>query len=118
MNTESQLRADLSGDAGVSALVGTRIYPNVLPDTLDPKNADHWPAIAYHTVDAVVIGGVCKQRRMQIDYYARSYSAMKEGRDAIEDLADGKSNWQYLEGPDFYEEDTKLHHQVIDVIIS
>lgn len=109
---EDTLRSDLIGDAGVSALVGTRVYANVLPEGVT------LPAIAYRTVSANRIGGICLQRRVQVDYYAASYEALKEGRDAIEALSRTKHNWVYIEGPDFYEEDGNLHHQVIDVLMS
>lgn len=112
MATESDLYSDLTGDAGVSAVVGSRVYPGVLPDTAS------YPAIAYRVISATVIGGVCKARRVQVDVYAQTYSDVKDGRDAVEALADGKAAWQYLEGPDLYEEDTKLYHQAIDLVIS
>lgn len=110
--SESDLYSDLVGDAGVGALVGTRVYPNVLPEDVT------LPAIAYRTVSAVRIGGRCVQRRVQIDMYALTYTEVKAGRDAIKALADTKHNWVYIEGPDLYEADGNLHHQVVDVQIS
>lgn len=112
MSTETDLFSDLTGDAGVSAIVASRVFPAVLPDDVT------FPAIAYREVSAVRIGGVCLQRRMQVDCYAASYSEMKSLRDAVQALAETKGNWGYTEGPDLYEEDTKLHHQPVDLIIS
>lgn len=112
MSVEQDFYSDVTGDAGVSAIVGTRVHPNVLPDDVT------FEAIAYRTVSRTIIGGVCKQTRIQADLYARSYSELKALRDAFETLVDGKSNWGYIEGPDLYEEDPPLHHQVVDVVIS
>lgn len=112
MTTEDVLRAALVGDNTITGIVANRIYPNVLPDTVT------FPAIAFHTVSAVRIGGVCVQRRIQVDCYASSYSSVKALRNAVQALADTQKNWQYIEGPDLYEEDTKLHHQVVDIVIS
>lgn len=117
MSTEEDtFFSDLTNDAGVSAIVGTRVYPNKLPDDVT------FPAIAYRTVSAVRIGGLCLQRRIQADLYAKNYSnssdSLKSLRDAVKALADRKSNWVYVEGPDLWEEDTRLHHQPLDIMVS
>lgn len=115
---ETDLRADLVGDAGIAALVANRVYAGVLSTRLKDDNDADWPSIAFREVSGVRIGGVCMRRRMQVDIYARSYTAMKAVRDALETLANGKINWEYIEGPDLYEFDSGLHHQVVDIVIS
>lgn len=118
MTTEATLYGDLSGDAGLTALVSTRIYPNVLSESLNPQTPGHWPAIAFRVVSAVRIGGRCVRRRHQVDIYGDSYGDVRDVRDALKTLADGKAAWEYIEGPDLYEEDTQLHHKVVDLVIS
>lgn len=118
MNTETELRAALVGNGAIAALVASRIYPGVLPPSLKTDRPGDWPAIAYREVSGVRIGGVAMRRRMQVDIYALSYAEAKQARDALRTLADGTINWEYVEGPDLYEFDTGLHHQVVDLLIS
>ena len=47
MNIEEALYSKLTGDAGVAALVSTRIYPNVVPQDIA------LPAVAYQRISTV-----------------------------------------------------------------
>ena len=81
------LYATLSGDAGVSAIVGTRIYPLVIPQTVYSE-ATKRPCIVYSFdskgrqirfsgTDTLVEG------RFTIDCYATTYSEAQDLAEAV-----------------------------------
>lgn len=79
---EEALRAVLLADAGVAALVGTRVYPLVLPQ------AGTLPAITYQVVagdaDYVMEGASgLAFKRVQVDCWADTYSAAAGLRAAV-----------------------------------
>ena len=96
MSIEPGLYAHLSAAAGVSALVGTRIYPDRLPE------AAALPAITYQRVSTVAqqgIGGLAElaSARVQITAWADGpgrYSAAKEIAGAVvQSLAGFRGDW-------------------------
>lgn len=122
MSVETDLYAALVADSGISALVGTRIYPVVLPDDLDPNTPADWPAIVYSVIDTVLIGSGntnrCAQSRIQVDCYSPHYlTGMKAVRDAVVAFAKSR-NYVFVEASDFWEKDSKLYHQPIDLFIT
>ena len=88
MAIETALYSILSGDSGVSAIVGTRIYPKVIPQLAS------LPAVSYqeitgmreHTMDGPV--GMVRSR-WQINCVADSYSALRALADAVRKALDG-----------------------------
>ena len=113
MSAETALYSALSTDAGIIALVGTRIYPNRVPlGTI-------YPAIGYSMVSSQKIASAnCQQSRIQVDFFDTTYSGAKSVRDAVLAVINGMKNWTYVQGSDIFEDDTLIHHQNIDVIIS
>jgi hypothetical protein len=113
MSAEAELYTALTGATGVTDLVSTRIYPNRVPLGTD------YPAIGYSTITgAKIASNNCKETRVQVDCFAETYSATKSVKDAVLAVIDANQNWLYIEGPDIYEDDTLIHHQSVDVIIT
>ncbi len=111
MSVETDVFDALTGDAGVSALVSTRVYPQKLPEDVT------FPAIAYRYIDSVDYAGLKAAVRMQIDIYAATYSAVKDIRDAVRTMVDGQNNWVFYGGPDIWQDGQEIHHQSCDVRI-
>ena len=87
---EEGLFAYLSANAGVSALVSTRIYPNKLPQTVT------LPALTYQRIDSPRVhshdssGSVGTARpRFQFDCWATTYAAAKALSDALRGALNG-----------------------------
>jgi hypothetical protein len=113
MSAETDLYSALTADSGVAALVSTRIYPNRVP------LATTYPAIGYSMISSGLIASeLCQESRIQIDMFDSTYSGCKAVRDAVLSVVNGRSDWGYVQGADIYEDDTKIHHQSIDVIIT
>ena len=108
---EADVYAILKSNAGIAALVGTRIYPQQLPPDVT------LPAIAYRNIDSAPFGSLCQVSRIQIDIYSTSYGVVKSVRDAVRACADGQSNWVFYGGPDVWQEGQSLYHQSVDVRI-
>jgi hypothetical protein len=109
VSAETEVYDALRLNAGIAALVGTRIYPQNLPPDVT------FPAIAYRNIDSVPIGGTCQATRVQIDAYATTYGSVKGVRDAVKALADTRINWVFYGGPDMYQEGQEIFHQSMDV---
>lgn len=113
MSAETDLYSALTGNSGVTALVGTRIYPNRVP------LGTVYPAIGYRMITSGLVGSNnCQESRIQVDFFDTTYSGAKAVRDAVLSVVNGLSNYGYIQGPDIYEDDTSIHHQNIDVIIT
>ncbi len=72
---EEVIVARLTGDAGVSAHIGTRLYPGRLPD--DPT----YPAGVIQRIDSIDLDGMtCSAEmptaRIQLDWYAAGYGTV------------------------------------------
>lgn len=88
MSLETGLRAELAADAGVSALVGGRIYPEYMPQDAT------YPAITYDRISTVrsqFLTGVddFTQVRIQVDCWDDSYSGVKALASAVKSALDG-----------------------------
>lgn len=88
MSLETGLRAALIADAGVTALVGTRIYPEVMPHDVT------YPAISYQRISTVRTQYLTAvddftQVRIQIDCWDDSYSGVKALAAAVKSAIDG-----------------------------
>lgn len=112
MSVETDLVSAFIGDAGVSALIGDRMYHVEIP------GAATFPAVRYNVISRRVLGGTCYWARVQTSAFAESYSDLKDLRDAIQTLTESKLNWRYFEGSESYENDEGLYHQPIDLIIT
>lgn len=111
----------LAGNDGVSAIVGTRIYPNVI------KTDSQFPAIAVSAdgmekLSCDNAGGV-RMGKIQIFVFASTYQkthdAINAIRDALDDYAGtvgtvGLTVMSALETSDDYDETRNLHIKVIE----
>ena len=128
MNAEKVVYALLSADAGVTAIVSTRIYPSELPQQIAV------PAIVYRhidTVDRPTIhgdgGAQLVQSRISVIALANDYSAIKAIHEAVKDAL----RYQYgviagvqvatitrdIVGPDLFDPDLERHEQGVDYLI-
>lgn len=113
MSAETELYTALTNDSAVAALVATRIYPSRVP------LGTTYPAIGYSMITSGLNGSNnCQISRLQVDVFDSTYSGAKAIRDAVIALVNSLQNWAYIQGSDIYEDDTQVHHQNIDVIIS
>lgn len=114
MSVETDFYSAVTGDATLTALLGTRVYPAILPD-----NAT-LPALVYSVISQVPIGsGGCESTRVQVDCYAATYlTGVKAVRDGLVTLANATGNWTHVAGPDFYEDELSVYRQVVDIIIA
>lgn len=84
MRAESVIYALLTGNSGVTALVGTKVYPGRLPQNTV------MPAISYELVSSNEIlpinaqaGGVLLRSRVQVTVLAKSYAETKAVHEAV-----------------------------------
>ena len=113
MSAETDLYAKLTANSGITTLVSTRIYPNRVP------LGTTYPAIGYGMITSGLIGSSnCQESRIQVDFFDSTYSGCKAVRDAFLTMVNGLPNYGYIQGPDIYEDDTQIHHQSVDVIIT
>jgi hypothetical protein len=121
MSIEEDLRAVLLADTNVAALIGTRVYPLMLPDDAAT------PAIIYQEIDAIgerTLGGhfIATARRYQLRLAATSYDMIVQLKAAVAGVDSGP-NGGYTrlfidDGPDGYEFDTKLYTKILEAQIS
>lgn len=125
MAIEETLYSRLSGYAGLTALVSTRVYPNIKPQDAE------LPAVSYRRISSLrysamsIDTGVVKAR-FQIDAWAATYDGVSALRDQVRAAM---QRWRtetgtvvqdsfILNETDLYEDDTKQHHIAIDVEIN
>lgn len=114
----SRLFSLLSGTSAITSLVGTRIYPQVIPQ------GSAMPAVAYSVVDEVPENSLTgwssglSNARVQVDAYAPTYVSAQALADAI---AGALATYQtsglsvLLESKrDGYEDETSLHRVSLD----
>ena len=129
MKIEEALYAHLKAHTGLSSLVGTRIYPLVLPQ--NPA----LPAVTYQKISRAgerVMNNsttLVVRTRFQISCWATSYSNAKDVAEqvklALQDysgLMGGAGGVQVLDvnvvgEQDIYEPDTGIYHLPVDVMI-
>lgn len=106
MSIETSLYSTLTGDAGVSALIGTRVYPN-----LAPEGAAH-PLVAYSVIsgshiDTIPGTGDTTRKLVQIDCHANTYSSAKAVAAAVISALEGDG---YHRGEhDIYDSQSQVH---------
>lgn len=118
MNIEEALYAYLSSYANLTAIVGTRIYPLILPQS------PILPAITYSKVSGPRVNSKdgasgLAYPRFQFSCWAKSYGQAKQVAEQIRLALDTfPSGRAFIENEqDIYEPDTGIHHIPIDFII-
>ena len=90
MNYEQALVTKLEATSAITSLVGTRIYPNVMPEDAD------LPALAYQRISEIRVmfhnGGIFQdEARVQITVRAASYAGAKNVISALKSTLSGIS---------------------------
>lgn len=111
MSIETVLYSTLAGDATVSAIVGTKIYPHPAP----PGVAK--PLISYFLVSGTrehTLIGVndMKRKLIQINCYSDTYSGAKTLGAAVDSALQG--NGYLVNEVDQYDPETQSHSVLID----
>lgn len=129
MSAEAAIYALLTAAAPVTALVGTRIYPGVLP------NGQALPAIVVEQISAVRLGRLDAfaathptRSRIQVNLLSRDYPTLKALRTAVTAALQfqrgsigGSSVISVLpdnEGPDTFDAGMEVFHQPIDFMVT
>lgn len=121
MAIESDLVAVLTGDAGIAALVGQRVYPLVLPQ--NPT----LPAIVYQEVQGTARAGADgdmgqRESRFLVSWWASSFSAVKVGKGLMLGLLSGYSGGDIerieVDGlRDDYDPETNRFRQQVELVV-
>lgn len=118
MTIGEDVYSELSGDAGLTALVGTRIYPQWLPQDTT------LPAVTFAQVSENpqnTIGGelALKNHQYQFDVFASSYSSAQAVAAALNTAVAGASAFEAyrLTQQDLYEPQTEVHRVSVDFSI-
>lgn len=117
MSIESDLFAAITNSANVAALIGTRMYPLMVPDDAQ------LPAISYQEIDGIgerTLSGhfIATERRYQLTLVATSYDMIVQLKAAVAGVDSGASGGYTRlfidEGSDGYEFDTKLYTKILE----
>jgi hypothetical protein len=128
-----QLRTLLLADSTVSGLVGTRVYPGVMPEAL-PNAQPTLPAIVYTVVDDVPQNALAEaasarlyNARVQMDCYARATSSggayatahqvAAAVQNVIGNLTDPALNSTAATRRDLYDNTTTYHRVSMDFTV-
>lgn len=115
MSAESQLYAALSGAAGVTALVSTRIYPDAVPQE------QALPSMAYARIETEYLSTIHGSSLGQFGTF--ELVCMAEARDDADAIADavavvmGAQSWQLQSRRQEFDSDSNLWGTVLAVRI-
>jgi hypothetical protein len=115
--------AALSADSTINSMVGTRIYPNRIPQGPRPVN---FTAVVYQVISDIPANAITgsaadrlRNARVQIDCYAKRYEdgqALADAVDAVVTTNQALRGWRDL-SRDFFENDEELHRVSMDVFV-
>lgn len=122
---EDGLYTFLAAQAGISALVGTRIYPLVAPE------GAVMPCIVYQRIGGSRVvshsgDSELARPRIQVSAWAETYDEAKSIAEAVVAATSGYSGtWgsvsigavEVEDGPDDYDEATRLYRKINDLIV-
>ena len=111
MSIETDLYATLSNDAGVSALVGTRIYPSLAPESAALPRIDY-QNVAGSRINTLPGVSDMIRKRIQINCNANTYAGSKDLAAAVIAALEGGG---YLELEyDLYDAGTQIFTAIVD----
>lgn len=115
MSFKSSLYQYLSGDAGISALAGDRVFPGVIPSQVYDE-ASKRPCVVYSVEDTEKSLTFCGtetliQRRVAFDCYAKTAAAAESLKQAVTDALEDFTG--DMEGTHV---DAVQHEQEFDVV--
>lgn len=102
----------------VGPLFGTRVYPNVAPDTPVAPYAVYFrvSGTEVSTLDSNGGAGNANHTRLQLDVWAKTYAEAQSSAAAVKTaLKDWAVENNVLLEQDMYEPDTKLHRVMLDI---
>lgn len=116
---EQDVYARLTADPAVSALVDTRVYPSILPQT------PTLPAVSYARISAIPTYSLAgrsslRHATIEINAWAMTYAEVKALAEAIEDAmdADGSAfKAVQITDQDLYESDIKIYRVLAEYSI-
>lgn len=119
MSVETDLYDTLTEDASIAGVVGTKVYPEFVPQQID------MPAITYYisgVMPQYALAGVedLKNTHMAIDVWCATYSQLRTLTEYVKAAMDGESTLftaVLLEQIDIYEEGTLTHRTSLDYSI-
>lgn len=120
-NLQTQLYTQLSGYAGLSALVSTRIYPSKAPQTLTPSQS----YVVYHQISERPIHShqgysSLREVRMQVSCMAKNYDAARAIAEQVKLAMDA---WTWPQAclrdgdTELYDPESGCEHIALDFII-
>ncbi|MER2537639.1 MAG: DUF3168 domain-containing protein [Azonexus sp.] len=129
MRAEAVIYSLLTVAAGVTALVGPRIYPQVIAQD------QPYPAIMFHKISAIrmphisaSLGANLVEARIQVSAFAKSYPEVKTLAEEIRKALIYKSGTYAgvqvvavlfdLEGPDQFDDSNRIYYQPLDFLIT
>lgn len=121
MALEADFYATITADAGVSAIVGSRVYPLRAPQNVT-KPYITFQRILTNPVSSIDGNLNTVRARLQIDCWADTYAAVRGLYTAVKAYLNsspaGLAATLLLEARDFYEDDTRLYRVSIDAAIT
>lgn len=123
---EQAFRGLLAANTGLSALVGAKIYPLVVPQNTA------YPAVVYQVISKIPNSEPCQgeqhsenvqQARMQVSIYAEKYEQIVAIDEAIRSALDYYkgtvgtvqiSSLRFLSARDLYAQEALVYHRAID----
>lgn len=131
MGAEAVMRALLTADAGVTALVGSSVYPTLIPPGLEPSRAlviDLLSNDPVRTIDGLNQAAAVFSADVQVSCIARTYSDVKALAAAVKTAAHLKrgtiagasvvSSVLESEGPDEYDPENSVFLQSVRYAIT
>lgn len=115
---EDDIFSTLALNTGISALVATRIYPTIAPETVTPSFIVY-TRVTTNPVNSLVGTNALKNPLFQIDVYSRTHQQARSLgiliREAILAATPFSAVWR--DTRDDYEPDTKLYRVSLDFSI-
>lgn len=120
MSVDSDLVTRLTGHAGLAALIGTRVYPNRLPDSPTV------PAVVYQKITDVADVGQAsiagKRHRYQITGWAATHLEAGDVETQVHAALELQTFGQVILAEpagsrDTYERDAHLHGRIVDYLL-
>lgn len=118
MTAETEARAAVVAAAGVTALVGTRVYPMKL------RQGATLPAVTYQRAGTAPVNSMSgdtsslDQVRIQYDAYASTHGAAEEVTTAIRAALRSNPRFVYIDERDFdYDDETATYRRMIEFYI-
>lgn len=129
MRAEKVVYALLTGSQALTALVGSKIYPGLIPQNTP------MPAVSYELISSVDIapinaqaGGVVLRSRVQVSVLARTYAEVKAIQEAVREALLFRSGLiagvqviaitRELVGPDERDDEAALYMQGVDYMLT